>query len=202
MNTYLTENIDTVIFDIGNVLIHFAWEDYLHTFGFSDEVYNIIADAMFRSDDWDAGDSGLVTTEEWLQLFIDNAPEYEEEIRKVFYGFGATIVPFPFTEEWLRFFKEKGMRMYYLSNYSAEMYRQSKERISFLEDFDGGIFSWKEKCMKPDEKIYKTLLERFHIDPKHALFFDDRPVNVEGARSVGINAVLFTTDVPLQMLKK
>ena len=30
MDNYLTENIDTVIFDIGNVLIHFAWEDYLH----------------------------------------------------------------------------------------------------------------------------------------------------------------------------
>ena len=25
MDNYLTENIDTVIFDIGNVLIHFAW---------------------------------------------------------------------------------------------------------------------------------------------------------------------------------
>lgn len=33
MDNYLTENIDTVIFDIGNVLIHFAWEDYLHDLG-------------------------------------------------------------------------------------------------------------------------------------------------------------------------
>ena len=29
MDNYLTENINTVIFDIGNVLIHFAWEDFL-----------------------------------------------------------------------------------------------------------------------------------------------------------------------------
>lgn len=195
-------DMDAVIFDIGNVLIHFAWEDYLHSFGFSEELYDRIADATFRNEDWDAGDSGLVTTEEWLNLFIDNAPDLREDICRVFEGFGAAIVPFSFTEDWIQMFRDRGMRVFYLSNYSDEMYRQSKERLSFLEGFDGGVFSWQEKCMKPDEKIYKILLERYHITPKRAVFFDDRPENVEAARRAGINGVVFTTDIPLQMLSK
>ena len=56
MDNYLTENIDTVIFDIGNVLIHFAWEDYLHDLGYEGTMFDRVADAVFRSDDWDKGD--------------------------------------------------------------------------------------------------------------------------------------------------
>ena len=202
MNNYLTENIDTVIFDIGNVLIHFAWEDYLHNLGYEGDMYDRVAEAVFRSDDWDKGDSGLYTTQEWLASFIENDPEIEADIRKVFENFGETIVPYPVTEKWLKYFRDRGMKMYYLSNYSDEMYRQSEHYLSFLKIFDGGVFSWEEKCMKPDPKIYKTLLTRYQIVPEHALFFDDRPENVEGARKVGINAIVFNTDIPLQMLEK
>lgn len=125
-----------------------------------------------------------------------------EDIRKVFEGFGASIVPYPVTERWLSYIREKGMKMYYLSNYSDEMYCQSEERLSFLKAFDGGVFSWEEKCMKPDPKIYEILLKRYKIVPEQSLFFDDRPENVEGARKVGINGVVFNTDIPLQMLEK
>ena len=120
----------------------------------------------------------------------------------MFEGFGASIVPYPVTERWLSYIREKGMKMYYLSNYSDEMYCQSEEQLSFLKTFDGGVFSWKEKCMKPDPKIYEILLKRYKIIPEQALFFDDRPENVEGARKVGINGVVFNTDIPLQMLEK
>ena len=41
MDNYLTENIDTVIFDIGNVLIHFAWEDYLHDLGYEGAMFDL-----------------------------------------------------------------------------------------------------------------------------------------------------------------
>lgn len=202
MSIYLDDTVDTVIFDIGNVLIHFAWEDYLKSLNLDEKTYEHVADAMFRNKDWDAGDSGLVTTEEWLHLFIENDPAYEETIRWVFAGFGASIVPYDFTREWISYFRKKGMRLYFLSNYSDEMYRQSKQQLSFLEDFDGGVFSWQEKCMKPDERIYETLLERYHICPRKAVFFDDRVENVQAACKKGIQGIVFTTDIPLQMMKK
>ena len=73
--------IKNIIFDIGNVLIHFAWEDYLHDLGYEGAMFDRVADAVFRSDDWDKGDSGLYTTQEWLDSFIENDPEIEEDRR-------------------------------------------------------------------------------------------------------------------------
>ncbi len=193
---------EVIIFDIGNVLIDFAWESYLDTFSYDEKTREAVAEAMFKNPDWDAGDSGLVTTEQWLELFLENAPEYEKEIREVFGGFGASIVPYTFTRPWIETLKEQGMKLYFLSNYSEEMYRQSKEQLSFLELFDGGVFSWQEQCMKPDPRIYRVLLERYGIDPKKAVFFDDRKENVDAACREGIRGILFTQDIPLQFLLK
>ncbi|BDF33891.1 haloacid dehalogenase [Lachnospiraceae bacterium] len=199
---YLGKHIETVILDIGNVLIDFAWEAYLTSYQYSSEMYETVADAMFRNEDWRLGDSGLVTTGQWLELFIENAPEAEPQIREVFADFGRSIVPYPFTEEWIRHLRGQGVRLYYLSNYSEEMYRQSKEQLSFLHMLDGGIFSWEERLMKPDSAIYSLLINRYGIAPESAVFFDDCRENVEAARKAGINGVLFTTDIPLRMLEK
>ena len=60
---HISKEMDTVIFDIGNVLIHFDWMGYLKSLKFDEETYEHVANAMFRNEDWNAGDSGLVTTE-------------------------------------------------------------------------------------------------------------------------------------------
>lgn len=198
----ISKEINAVIFDIGNVLVHFNWEGYLKSLGFDEVTYNHVADAMFRNEDWSAGDSGLITTEEWLRLFIDNDPTYEDEIRRTFAGFGASIAPYDFTSKWIAYFRKNNKKIYFLSNYSAEMYRQSEDRLSFLNGFDGGIFSWKEKCMKPERRIYEILIERYQIDPKRALFFDDREENVRTAIELGIRGVVFRPEVAERMLEQ
>ena len=137
-----------------------------------------------------------------LTRLLENDPEIEGDIRKVFEGFGASIVPYPVTERWLSYIREKWNENVLSVQLSDEMYCQSEEQLSFLKTFDGGVFSWKEKCMKPDPKIYEILLKRYKIVPEQALFFDDRLENVEGARKVGINGAVFNTDIPLQMLEK
>ena len=55
--------------------------------------------------------------------------------------------------------------------------------------------------MKPDKDIYEILLSRYKIDPKHALFFDDREENVEVAAKLGIRGVVFCPEIARQMLE-
>lgn len=191
-----------VIFDIGNVLVGYDWPGYLRTFGYTDEIYERIADAVFRNDDWLEGDIGRISTEEWLGLFIENAPDLKEQICEVFAGFEGTIVPLSYTEDWLSYFRRQGYRLYYLSNYSCELYQKTKDKLAFLEAFDGGIFSYEVKCIKPQEEIYRLLLERFNINPGETVFYDDRPENVDAAIRLGIKGVVFHKDIPLQMLGK
>ena len=50
--------MNTVIFDVGNVLVGYDWQNYLRTFHFAEEIYERIADAVFRNKDWEEGDRG------------------------------------------------------------------------------------------------------------------------------------------------
>lgn len=67
--------MNTVIFDVGNVLVGYDWESYLRSFHYSEEIYQRIADAVFLNEDWLEGDIGRISTEEWRNLFIENAPD-------------------------------------------------------------------------------------------------------------------------------
>jgi putative hydrolase of the HAD superfamily len=53
------------------------------------------------------------------------------------------------------------------------------------------MFSGDVECAKPDERIFRLLLEKLDARPEDCLFFDDRASNVEGARAVGIRAHLW-----------
>lgn len=190
---------EAIIFDIGNVLVSFSWEEYMHSLGFEKEVCEHVVNAMFRNEDWEEGDLGKITTAKWLELFIQNDPGYETQIRRTFENFGGTITPFEYTKPWIARLKQEKKKLYFLSNYSEEMYRQTKEKLDFLDDFDGGIFSWEEKCMKPDEKIYKILIDRYQLTPEKCVFFDDRAENVKAAVRAGMKGFIFLPDISLQL---
>nr|WP_317282247.1 HAD family phosphatase [uncultured Sellimonas sp.] len=196
------DTCNTVIFDIGNVLVKYDWEHCVEPLGFADDVKKRIAEAVFNSSTWTDGDKGIYGKEDWCDAFIKNDPSLEQEIRKVYEALKDCILPTDYTEDIIRFFREKGYHIYYLSNYSEGLFEKTKETLSFLEKFDGGVFSWKEKCIKPDEKIYDILLKRYHIDPKKAIYFDDMEKNAEIACKTGMHGILFTPSVALELLHK
>ena len=74
--------------------------------------------------------------------------------------------------------------------------------MGFLEEFDGGIFSYEVRCIKPEEKIYRLLLEKYDIVPERAVFFDDRRVNTEAASRLGIRSVVLEPDMAYHILDR
>jgi len=61
--------IDTIVFDIGNVLAHFCWEDYLVDCGYSQEVIDKVSKATVLSPLWNELDRGARKEEE-IFVFI------------------------------------------------------------------------------------------------------------------------------------
>ena len=53
------------------------------------------------------------------------------------------------------------------------------------------VVSCYEHVVKPDARIYQTLLNRYGLDAKTCLFVDDTQLNVLGARRVGMRAYHF-----------
>lgn len=184
--------IRNIIFDVGNVLVDFEWQDYLKNFGFPTEEYAVIAEKVFKSEIWNERDRGLYTEEEYVSQMIAQAPEYSEDIKKVMAQSGRTIKRFPYAETWIKYLKSKGYHLYILSNYSELILEQTrKKELTFLKDMDGIIFSCEVKQIKPEPDIYQTLLSTYGLNPEESVFLDDRKANCKTAEDLGIHTIVF-----------
>ena len=128
-------------------------------------------------------------------------PDKGNNNNMVYENLEKCVYLFPYTLKLIQFFRKNGYRILFLSNYSEYLYEKTKGTLSFIETFDGGVFSFEETCIKPDKLIYERLLEKYHIAPEEALFFDDREENVRAAEELGIHGILFTSETADKILK-
>ena len=84
-----------------------------------------------------------------------------------------------------------------LSNTNSLHWQWLNENCAFMNLFKVKLASQELRCSKPDQRIYDEASKVFQVLPSHCLFFDDRPENVEGARSAGWNAELYTSEEKL-----
>lgn len=187
--------LKNVIFDIGNVLVEFRPEDYMRDLGFSEEAIGKISELIILGGIWDQLDLGIKNPEDIYNEMKAVVPEYQELI-DVFIDEDKVkelVRPYDYAEEWVKSVKEKGYNVYLLTNYPERMFdiHEKAGRFPFIPYIDGKVVSAKVKMAKPDSSIYELLLEKYNLDPKECMFFDDRPVNVEAAKKLGIDARLF-----------
>lgn len=185
--------INAIVFDIGRVLVAWDWQSYLQSFGFSEQKTEKLAKAVFQNESWKETDRGVWSDEEILQSFIKEAPEYEEDIRNMWIHMDRCVRKYDYTDTWIRELKEKGYQVYYLSNYGRTLRESTKEALSFTNECNGGIFSYEIQTIKPEQAIYKALVEKYSLVPSQCVFQDDMPQNVEAARKYGLHGIQFVT---------
>ena len=109
--------VKNIIFDIGQVLVNYDWRGYIRSLGYEGETAERIGRAMFAAPDWNELDRGVLSTEEVVERFVRNDPAIERELRDAFRRSGETISEREYAVSWVREMKERGFRVYYLSNY-------------------------------------------------------------------------------------
>lgn len=185
--------IKTVIFDIGNVLVDFNYSDCFHNYVADEEAYRKMVEATVKAPAWHEFDRGVWSDEEILNAFILKEPSIEQELRNMFAELKGVIKQREYTVPWIKELKQKGCRVLYLSNFPERTYRLHQKEMGFLKEMDGGILSYREKVIKPEEAIYKLLLERYQLRPEECVFVDDLAQNIEAAKKLGMHTILFTT---------
>jgi 2-haloacid dehalogenase len=194
------KKIDTIIFDLGGVLIDWNPEYvYLDVFRGDREKMKWFFDTICTSD-WnenqDAGYPLAKATEERVAMF----PEHEELIR-MFYGrweemLGEAI------EETVTILKQlidsKKYKVVALTNWSHETFPVALKKFDFLHWFEGIVVSGEEKTRKPFTDIYALTLNRFKIEAERAVFIDDNLRNIDAANLMGINGIHFKAPVLLK----
>lgn len=78
-----------------------------------------------------------------------------------------------------------------LTNISASRYSIAIRYMFDKSLFDRRFTSFKLGISKPNPLIYKSVLKRMRYNPNNTIFIDDRIKNIKGAKSVGINGIVF-----------
>lgn len=184
--------IKNVIFDVGKVLVSYEPELFMERLGFDAATRAAVNAAMFQNPLWVEADAGTLEKDAYLEKYIAEAPEYEKEIRLAYQEMGGTVELYDYAVDWVLELKEKGLKLFVLSNYSEHLLELTRDKMLFLPYMDGVVFSSVCKHLKPQPEIYEHLLAAYRIDASESVFIDDRPENVEGAKACGIPAIRFT----------
>ncbi len=93
---------------------------------------------------------------------------------------------------WTRELRARGVRIGILSNLPSPLGARLKRNRDFMSHFDHATLSFELGVVKPQREIYEHAVNGLNVKPEEALFLDDRPENVEGARVAGLQAELYT----------
>ncbi len=95
--------------------------------------------------------------------------------------------------DWAHKLQQAGYKTALLSNAPLEFAQYMRANVPWMKAFNASIFSAEVKVIKPGAGIFRRCLQQLGVDAHEALFVDDVPVNVEGARVAGLSAVLFSS---------
>jgi putative hydrolase of the HAD superfamily len=187
--------INAVILDYGEVLCHRPPPEEFHRLA---KVFSVAEDSFVGRWEKDRGafDRGDVTAEAyWTALAKDAGVRISgEQLADVcrwdveMWGkANETMV------NWLRRLREGGIKTGLLSNIHPAMISYLRENFGWLDLFDFKTFSAEVRLIKPEPAIYEHTLRGLGVTAEETIFIDDREVNVEAARKLGIRALRFRT---------
>lgn len=188
----------TIVFDVGAVLIE--WNPrHLYRKLFSDEAVMEGFLAEVCTQDWNLSMDAGKPFAEAIAEKIAEFPHHEPLIR-AFDERWEEMAPHVIdgTVEILKGLKDRGDKIYAITNFSAEKFALARSKYPLLDWFDGVIVSAHEKLIKPDARIYQLLESRFGLSLPDCVFIDDNPGNVAGARAVGMQAIRFESPEQLR----
>ena len=193
--------IRNVIFDIGNVLVSFHPVEYFYPV--FKEKTETLCTYVFGSKEWALYDQGILTKEEVEKNLLDTYPKDKDAILYILAHWKEFMKPIMPMKKLIEELKEKGYKIFLLSNISEDSYLYLKKEYPYFFDVNGGMYSYRIKRNKPDKKIYEELLSVYGINASESLFLDDRKENVDAAKALGFHGMIMEdVDVTCDRIRK
>lgn len=181
-------NSTLLVFDLGRVFVDFDYKIAIEKIAPRCKISpQAIYDRIIKSNLFTDYESGSITTYE----FFVKATELT--------GFDGTFNEFAayltgiFTpiERMINVLEEcrtRGFKTYLFSNTNELVVEHFRNSFTFFNNFDGYIFSFEHRVLKPDERIYRILENKSGFRGDKIIYFDDLPENVKAGLKLGWRA--------------
>ena len=187
--------VKNVVFDMGGVLLKWDPVGMARAVCDSSEDAERLSKAVFGSQEWVLQDADAVDAQTVAWTSKQRVPaRLHDAVDKLVFHWHDDRVFMPHTAELIHALKAQGYGIYLLSN-AGVAFGEYKSQLPAYECFDGMVVSCYEHVIKPDARIYQTLLNRYGLDPATCVFVDDVERNAEGARRVGMQGWRFDGSV-------
>lgn len=205
----VSSSINTIIFDIGSVLVQQVPLEISLRQENPKFIPEELIDQLVKI--WCSSGTEQGSLEEQITTACIKASEYgikgplKQYMKYIALESLRNIESCDYTIPMLRSLKMAGYKLYILSNWGKWHFEELQKRNEFrefLQYFDGGIVSYQVGFKKPDREIYEILIDKYNIDPTSAVFYDDKPENVQAAKEVGLNAVVFDRSIADTIINK
>ncbi len=189
----LMNEIKAIIFDLGRVLVDVRFDKQTAKFfGVNTdqpEDAATILDKAFQNELFRKLNKGEITSQQFYKAFVNDfnlSLDYD-----TFVKFWCDVfAPIPGMEE-LFWQVKNNYPVGLLSDTDELHWNYCKEQFPFLKAIEKPTLSFEIGALKPDAKCYLTAAENVGFKVQECLFIDDREINVQGARTVGMQAILF-----------
>ena len=187
----MKQTIKAIIFDFGQVLVHFDPE-YILAEAIPDEAERkAAAEILFDRAYWDKLDDGTMTEADLCREALPRIKaEYRAPAEKAISNWYYRLPEWEGMRELLTKLKDAGYPVFLISNISRGFAEHSSE-IPILSLIDKAVFSATADCVKPSAAIFDLACRTFGYAPEECVFIDDSEKNLKGAEAFGIHPIHF-----------
>ncbi|MBY0281270.1 MAG: HAD family phosphatase [Alphaproteobacteria bacterium] len=185
--------IKNIVFDIGNVLVKWAPLDTVNkVFPHHPNTFEL-NQKIFKSPTWMDLNRGKMSEKEAVQIYNQELGISISELENLMDQAKQGLTPIKGSFELLQALYDKGYAIYSITDNVHEIVHFLKQKYTFFDKFIGASISADLGVLKPNEEIYRYLLNTYHLKAEECVFIDDLFINIEGAKKVGMNGIQFIT---------
>jgi epoxide hydrolase-like predicted phosphatase len=136
-----------------------------------------------------SSDYGYISAEDFLQQVSDLTGKATAELADIMQADHVRNQPMV---EYVRSFKGN-YKVALLSNVGRGVIERLFTTSEIDELFDEVVLSSEVGMIKPDPAIYELTADRLGLEPAECLMIDDLVANIDGAKSTGMQGVVYST---------
>ncbi len=184
--------LQTIVCDMGNVLVHFSHERMCaqigalcgHTAG---EIRTVLMDSGLNAD----FERGFLNPED-MHARLSRSVGHELDIHCLANAYADIFTLNEPMLPLLDALRNRGHRLVLLSNTSVWHFDFIWERFPILQRFDEFVVSYRVGAIKPEAAIFNAVVSVLNCPPEQAFYTDDIADYVRTGREHGLQAEIFT----------